>query len=160
ALIMTSAAMNSMLERLRLTGRLSGIASLPMSEQPIPWHWDTLTCAFREGAVALSGQLVAGATASSVQIELTCALDERRRVLLTPRGAEALDPLTRGVALESWRAILHEILHARGVQAEDQLLWQRFTVPGTRVAVEAAVEALLLADNELTLIYQVPLSRE
>jgi hypothetical protein len=157
----TSAGMAHLLDHLRASGKLPTLGRSDGAAQT-GQHWDTLACTFRQGSLVLAGQLSDGTETPStytVETELTCTLDEQGEPVIEPRDA-ALPPTNSVLVVNTWRTILQQLFRVANVRQGEAGLWQRFTVPGSRVAVEAKAIELQIADDELTLFYQVPLKRD
>lgn len=156
ALILSNAGMNRLFAQLEAAGRLCGVASLPASGQPVAWAWEGLTCAFEEGIAAVAGRFTAGALVDDVRLLLTCSLDQRRELKLTPVGG-LLNPVLNNLATEAFHTLLERLFRTAGAHAGEPGMWQRFIVPHTHVKVEAPAVAMIFGAGKLTLLYQVPL---
>lgn len=165
SITLTSSGMNVVLEQLRRQNALVGIIQSTSRAQQVSWRWESLTVAFHNDYISLAGNLRMNATVTHVTADLYCFVDQYGYLTITPRAITTNDSIAETI-IASWSTVLRMILRARDKNQRnndrnDQYkLFQRFTISGTLVAVEAIAVALLIEEGALTLFYDIPKASE
>lgn len=156
ALVVSAVGLNQLIEQARTQGRLQGSTVAHGAAASTPWRWTALSCApSGDGRLDVSGRLVAIGQDRAITARVTCAIDEHGRLVVTPNSPVGdTDEITMG-------AIRGALLRALSIgDSADGRFWQSFSIPDSSVSLNAAAQSLRIESGGVTLLYDVPLSKD
>ncbi len=153
ALVLTTSGLNQLIDHARVQGRLQGTLHVSETRTPLSWRWIALNCApGGNGALNVSGRLVAGEQEQSINATVFLALDTQGHFEVTSSS-----PLGE-IVIGALQGALLKVLSTG--TAEDGHIWQVFTIPGSSVSVNAPAQSLRIEQGRVTILYETPLSKD